>query len=493
MLKAARIAPRIPSRKSLPGLTTLCRMAHTKGHAADDVLFSNTNMARVITLNRTQKLNLLNASMVLKISPRLVEYAKLDVCNLIILTSSTPKALCAGGDVAECARQVLAEKPQQAALFFQQEYNLNFLIATYSKPYVALMDGITMGGGVGLSVHAPFRVATENTRLAMPEMDIGFFPDVGTTFFLPRLDDHLGYYYALTGEVLSGADAYFAGFATHYVPAERLPQLVSRISNLNPPVINGAANEALNLRSQKDFFVQVNGVLDEFAETKLPENYQFHLLPEQVALINRAFAKKTLEEALATFQKSGSEFGRATYDRLAAKSHTSLHVAFELMKRGSRNTLRSQLELELTTATNIMHAKPEVNDFVKGVQHKLIHKIKQPALPEWTPFDATRANKLLESSVFTSMLSSPLINNFFGVDFKNYVFNMGLPTAGQVHDYIVGLDGSNRLYLPTPAEVVKHFVAKTNGKLGVEAKVNQVLAVHGDTTKYDGKYVGWKD
>ncbi|KAF7999898.1 hypothetical protein HF325_005747 [Metschnikowia pulcherrima] len=340
-------------------------MAHG-AYAADDVLFTNKNMARVITLNRTEKLNSLNTLMVQKIIPRLTEYAKLDVCNAIILNSSTPKALCAGGDVAECARQVMADNVQYATDFFQKEYNLNFLIATYSKPYVALMDGITMGGGVGLSVHAPFRVATENTKLAMPEMDIGFFPDVGTTFFLPRLDDNLGFYHALTGEVLTGIDAYMAGFATHYVPAERLAQLQTRVSNLNPPVINGAANEASNLRSQKDFFVQVNAVLDEFAVLKLPENYQFPLSADEIALINKSFSKSNFDDVLASFKGAGTEFGQKTHDRLAAKSPTCVRVAFELLKRGQKNSLRTQLELELTVATNMMHAKARGERFRQG-------------------------------------------------------------------------------------------------------------------------------
>ncbi|OBA22412.1 ClpP/crotonase [Metschnikowia bicuspidata var. bicuspidata NRRL YB-4993] len=468
-------------------------MASTSGHVADDVLFTNKNMARVITLNRTHKLNSLNTLMVLKIVPRLTEYAKLDVCNSIILTSSSPKALCAGGDVAECALQILQGNPLYAMDFFQQEYNMNFLIATYSKPCVAIMDGVTMGGGVGLSVHAPFRVATENTKLAMPEMDIGFFPDVGTTFFLPRLDDKLGYYYALTGEVLSGADAYMAGFATHYVPAERLSQMTTRISNLNPPVINGSANEASNLRSQKDFFVQMNSVIEEFALTKLPENYKFHLSAEDISLINKSFSQKSFEDVLASFKNSGTEFGLKTYERLAAKSPTCVRVAFELLNRGLENTLQKQLELELITSTNMMNAKPEVNDFVKGVKHKLLDKIKEPSLPEWAAYDASRVQKLTSSSVYTAMLSKPMINNFFGVNFKNYIFNMGLPTNGQIHDYIVGQDGSNRSYLPTPSEVVKHFEAKTHQKLGVADKVKRVLAVHGDSSQYDNKYVTWKD
>lgn len=477
------------SRRLVVSRCRQIRMASTPGYAADDVLFQNENLARVVILNRVKKLNSLNTLMVEKIVPRLVEYSKLDVSNMVILTSNSPKALCAGGDVAECATQILNKNPGYATDFFQQEYNMNLLIATYSKPYVALMDGITMGGGVGLSVHAPFRVATEKTKLAMPEMDIGFFPDVGTTFFLPKMDDNLGYYYALTGEMLTGLDAYMAGFATHFVPSDRIEQLRGRLSNLKPPVVNGTATGLL--RNQLEFFAQVNLVIEEFAETKLPENYKFHLADEEVALINEAFSHKTFDEALATFQNANSTFGTKTYERLVAKSPTCTRVAFALMKKGSENTIRAQLELELVTATNMMHAKPEENDFVKGVKHKLIDKIKTPDLPEWAPFDESRIEKLMSPSLHTAKLPTPLLKNFFGVNFVRYPFNMGLPNNGQIENYITGRDGSNRSYLPTPAEVLKHFKSQAN-KLGVEEKVLRTLAIHGEASKYDNKYVSWK-
>lgn len=430
--------------------------------------------------------------MVTKIEPRLVEYAKSDVANMVILSSKSPKALCAGGDVAECASQILKGNPGYASNFFQEEYNMNYLIATYSKPYVSLMDGITMGGGVGLSVHAPFRVATEKTKLAMPEMDIGFYPDVGTTFFLPRLDDHLGFYYALTSQMLSGLDAYVAGFATHYVPSDRIPHLVNRLSNLKPPVVNGAPVEGSILKHQKEFFIQVNMAIDEFAETKLPENYKFHLADDEIALINTAFSSETFEQALNVFQSANTEFGNKTYKTLASKSPTSTHIAFDLLKKGQKNDIRSQLELELVTSTNMMNTKPESNDFVKGVKHKLIDKVKEPFFPEWTPFDSTIVEKLQLRSIATAKLASPLIRKYFGVNFKEYMFNFGLPSNTEVENYITGQDGSNRKYLPTPKEVLKHFQSTTNNKLGVEAKVQRILNLHGEASKYDNKYVSWK-
>lgn len=134
------------------------------------------------------------------------------MANVIIMRGAGEKALCAGGDVATLAKwnQEGEEGQQKSKDYFALEYKLDHLIATYSKPYVAFLDGITMGGGVGLSVHAPFRIATERTKMAMPETGIGFFPEVGGSFFLPRMDGKLGIYMALTGEMLTGVNALYA-------------------------------------------------------------------------------------------------------------------------------------------------------------------------------------------------------------------------------------------------------------------------------------------
>lgn len=459
-------------------------------HAADDVLFSASNFARVVRLNRPKKLNSLNALMVDKIEPRLVEYAKLEVALMVLLTLTIPKALCAGGDVADCATAILAGNPSHASLFFQKEYNVNYAIATYAKPYVALMDGITMGGGVGLSVHAPYRVVTERTKLAMPEMDIGFFPDVGTTFFLPRLDNHLGYYYALTGHVLSGWDAYQAGFATHYVPHERMEQLAARLANLEPPQANGARNSNTAVLSAAEFAAQVSETIDEFAHTDV--SAPFHLGVAEIELVHRAFSQASLDEALAVLKGANTKFGTETFERISAKLPTQTRVTFALLKRGEGNSIRQQLELELVTATNIVNLPLAENDFVKGVKHKLIDKVKEPALPQWAPFDELRVEKLLSPLVHTAKLPKPYLNRYFGVDFHSYPFHFGLPSNAQVRAYVTGDDGLNRLYLPTPLEVMRYFKSATKNKVGVEAKVERVLALHGEASKYDNKYVAWR-
>ena len=179
------------------------------GDDPDDVVFNSTYSVRTIELNRPQKLNSLDGSMCRKIIPRLLEWEKSDMISAVIMKGAGENALCAGGDVATLAKwnQEGSEGVQKSTDYFALEYKLDHLIATYTKPYISFMDGITMGGGVGLSVHAPFRIATERTLFAMPETSIGFFPEVGGSFFLPRLDGRLGKYLALTSERLKGVQA----------------------------------------------------------------------------------------------------------------------------------------------------------------------------------------------------------------------------------------------------------------------------------------------
>lgn len=458
------------------------------------VLTSSKNHARIITLNRPKKLNSLNTEMIELMTPPVLEYAKSNENNVTILTSNSPKALCAGGDVAECAIQIRKGNPGYGADFFDKEYNLNYIISTLPKPYISLMDGITFGGGVGLSVHAPFRVATEKTKLAMPEMDIGFFPDVGTTFFLPRLDDKTGYYVALTGSVLPGLDAYLAGFATHYIKSERIPLLINRLAGLQPPEIEG---EITVISGNNQYFNQVNDVLNEFSEKNLPQDYKFFLSSDEIAIVNKAFSQDSIDGVFKYLETEGSPFAKKTLDTLSKKPKSSLAVAFALLNAGAKNSIRTQFELEMVSATNIMSIPAENNDFAKGVIHKLVDKIKNPFFPKWND-PSTVTPEFVKQTLSLSKntekyLKRPYLKTWFGVDFEQYPHLYGVPTNREVAEYIAGTDGSNRTYLPTPSEVFKHFKTKTNNKLGVEVKIQQILDLHGETAKYDHKYVTWKD
>jgi 3-hydroxyisobutyryl-CoA hydrolase len=180
------------------------------GDDPEDVSFSQSYGLRTIELNRPKKLNPLNGSMARKIIGRLKEWEKSELANVIVIQGAG-RAFCAGGDVTALANWN-REGPagsQKSSDYFALEYMLDHMIACYPKPYVAYCDGITMGGGVGLSAHAPFRIATENTVFAMPETTIGFFPDVGASFFLPKMDGEMGMYLALTSEQLKGVDVLY--------------------------------------------------------------------------------------------------------------------------------------------------------------------------------------------------------------------------------------------------------------------------------------------
>lgn len=454
------------------------------GYSANTVLFRKENGARILSLNRPEKLNALSAEMVQAISPTLAEYAKLASANMVILNSTSDRALCAGGDVQAAVRGIATGKADLVAQYFQDEYNLNYLIATFSKPFVALMNGITFGGGLGLCMHAPFRVATEKTLVAMPEMDIGFFPDVGATFFLSRLDDHLGYYYALTGRVLKGLDAYFAGFATHYVPLERIQSLIRRLLELLPP--------ALGMNALMDYYALVNAGIEDFTDSKLPQDHQFTFSTAQIKTISQCFSQKTIEQILGALRTDGSEFAIETIRTLESKPMSLVKLTLALLERGSKNSIKSQLELETIVATNLVLIDSAKSDFFAGVSHKLIEKIREPAYPIWPgDYSDEWVEKMLLPSSATARLEQPLIKSFFNIDYIRYPHNMGLPTNADVEAYICGADGLNRLYLPTPSEVLVHF-SRSFPKLGVNARVQQILDVHGEASAYDDKYVSWK-
>jgi 3-hydroxyisobutyryl-CoA hydrolase len=208
------------------------QFAAREGDDPEDVLFGSIYGLRTIELNRPKKHNSLNGSMIRKITPRLLEWEMSDLANVVVIKGVGDKAFCAGGDVRDVAVAVQEQGDDGrkfANEYFAAEYRLDHLIATYRKPYIALMDGYTMGGGVGLSVHAPLRIATERTVFAMPETTIGFFPDVGASFFLPKMPGAVGTYLALTSERLKGVNVFYAGIATHYLHSTSLPNLESRL------------------------------------------------------------------------------------------------------------------------------------------------------------------------------------------------------------------------------------------------------------------------
>ena len=454
------------------------------GDEADDVLFSSLYGVRTVELNRPKKLNSLNGSMVRKIMPRLREWEKSQMANIIILTGAGEKALCAGGDVAILAEQNKTgrEGQKESSDYFALEYQLDHLIATYSKPYIAIMDGITMGGGVGLSVHAPFRIATEKTVFAMPETTIGFFPDVGGSFFLSRLDGEIGTYLALTSERLLGVQAFYAGIATHYVDSSVLAPLTTRLSEL---VFQDHAPLMERLRL-------INSTISEFCSSlpspaSYPKAKYGDISGDVREAVDRCFKFDTIEEILAALEKekkSGpmSDWAETTLKTIHGRSPTSLKVTLRQLRIGADWNISEAFVREHALATKFM-AHP---DFVEGVSARLINK--PPTKPKWNP---SRLDEVSANDVYDFFKAAgpelKLLEPAAGALDQEYLeyphAGFALPSEKAVKSVVEshGAQGSEA--------VQSEILAQWNGKEGVNEKVTDVLA---RMTKDQGGKLVWQ-
>ncbi|XP_037815643.1 3-hydroxyisobutyryl-CoA hydrolase, mitochondrial isoform X1 [Lucilia sericata] len=314
------------------------------------VLATESSDKGMIILNRPKALNAINLDMVRKI------YKHLKKCettkSLMIIKGTGEKAFCAGGDV----RAVVESGPsEESKSFFREEYTTNALIGNYTIPYIALIDGITMGGGVGLSVHGKYRVATERTLFAMPETAIGLFPDVGGSYFLPRLQGKLGLYLGLTGVRLKGEDVFKAGIATHYCESSKIADLETAL--LNCPDAD-----------------EVPEILNKFNN---PSPKPFALEPH-LDQINKCFAGESVEEIIENLKRDGSEWATKTKEVLLKMSPTSLKVTFRQLELGAKLSLPQCLNMEYRIVVRHL----ENSDFKEGVRALLIDKDQKP---QWNP------------------------------------------------------------------------------------------------------------
>ncbi|SCU80352.1 LADA_0B06788g1_1 [Lachancea dasiensis] len=478
-------------------LRTSLKYQPIKRLMSEYVRFGVKGVSRVVTLSRPEKLNAISTEMCSKMLPTLLEYSKSDVNNVVVIRSdSSPRSFCAGGDVATVAAQNIAGRLDQSLEFFQQEYSLNMLLATYNRPVVVLMDGITMGGGVGLSTHVPFRIATENTRWCMPETDIGFFPDVGTTFSLPQLttvggtNGQLALYLCLTGDLLTGADVYVAGLASHYIPSHNLADLQARLSEL--PV-----------SSQSDDMWEITGTALEEFSVGMPGDYQFKYSNAQLDVIESCFdvgasgSIKAITSALEKVVASTSaapeekEFARITLQKLAAKSVVSLQVAVEQFRRNKHSDIESALKQDLVTASNM--CEDPVSEFSQATKHKLIEK-KKTTYP-WSKSSLTmeELSRLVSPRASTSVSLHKLPEAVTWKKYPNHAKFM-LPTEQQLKDYITGNDNSGRSLAVSRAEVVKYFSQynpSSRGKTGIQFLCNQICSRK--CTVGEAGELHWKD
>ncbi|XP_041937606.1 3-hydroxyisobutyryl-CoA hydrolase, mitochondrial [Alosa sapidissima] len=351
--------------KSAFKLRSICRLQRIRGHmmsshAGSEVLSEKVGNAGVITLNRPKALNALNLPMIRHIYPQLKKWDKDSEIDLVIIKGAGGKAFCAGGDIRAVTDAGKVGDPL-AQDFFREEYILNNVIGTYAKPYVALIDGITMGGGVGLSVHGRFRVATEKTLFAMPETAIGLFPDVGGGYFLPRLQGRLGLFLALTGFRLRGRDVLRAGVATHFVESEKIGALEKDLVDLKSPSMSDVAK-----------------VLDSYQHQSALDADKPFALEQHMETINRLFDAGSVEGIIENLKKDGSPFAKKQVETLAKMSPTSMKLTLKQLEHGASMTLQEVLVMEYRLTQACMKGQ----DFYEGVRAVLIDKDHSP---KWKP------------------------------------------------------------------------------------------------------------
>ncbi|OAN54104.1 enoyl-CoA hydratase [Paramagnetospirillum marisnigri] len=303
-----------------------------------------------ITLDRPKALNALTLDQVHVLHPQLDAWAADPEVTCVVIEGTGEKAFCAGGDIKQLYEACKAGDLEFVAAFYRDEYRLNRRIKTMPKPYIALIGGIVMGGGVGVSVHGKYRIATEKTLFAMPETGIGFFPDVGGSYFLPHLPGAIGQYLGLTGTRLKAADTLHVGVATHYVDSARIPALVEALSE--------ARDEA-----------GVAATLVGFASDPGPAP-----LDDKRALIDRCFGHDSLDQVFAALEAETNPFAAETLATLRAKSPHLVAVSFEMIKRGLSLSFDECMKMEFRLALALAPA----HDFVEGVRALLIDRDNQP-------------------------------------------------------------------------------------------------------------------
>lgn len=315
------------------------------------LILAREGHAGTILMNRPKALNALDIAMIRDFAHAIGQWRHDAAVKLVVLEGAGGRAFCAGGDVRAVRAAAVAGDRAPVEAFFTEEYAVNEGIARFGKPWVSLIDGVCMGGGIGLSIHNGPRVVSEHAMLAMPETAIALFPDVGTSHVLPRLPGAIGNWLALTGARLIGADAVHAGLATHFVPREKL----------------AAARAALVESGDA-------AVLDAHAEVLPAASFTAHR-----AAIDRCFSQPSVLGIIGALEREGTDWARAQVATLRRMSPTSLCVSLELLKRGAALDLRGCLDEELRLTRVIVHDHP---DFREGVRSVLVDK---DGAPNWTP------------------------------------------------------------------------------------------------------------
>lgn len=347
----------------------------------DHILTDVSNKIGTITLNRPKALNSLSLDMVRGISACLLAWRRDDSVRAVLIRSSSEKAFCAGGDIRFFYEAGSSSPRGGSALledFFTEEYALNHLIHFYPKPYIAIMDGIVMGGGMGVAQGGTanrMRIVTERTRMAMPEVNIGLFPDVGGSYFLPRTPGRIGTYLGVTGEVIGGADALYAGLADVFIPSERLPALFTMLCTATKPGVQD----------------EIRAFAAPFASETAPER---STLAAERSSIDRHFQHDSVSEIIASLAQDDSPFAQKTLAVMAKRSPLMMCVTLEELRRGARLDVADCLRMERV----MVRRSFENGEVLEGIRSVVIDKDNAP---NWSPSALQNVTREMVEAFFT--------------------------------------------------------------------------------------------
>ncbi|MBB5686798.1 3-hydroxyisobutyryl-CoA hydrolase [Sphingobium boeckii] len=317
-----------------------------------DIITNIDGKAGRIRLNRPKAIHALTTAMCESILDALEDWRGDLAVEAVIFDHAEGRGFCAGGDIRMLAESG-AKDGAEARAFFHTEYRMNHRLFTYAKPTVAFMDGITMGGGVGIAMPCKYRVATKNTRLAMPETGIGLFPDVGGGWFLSRLPGRTGQFLALTGARIDGAECFALGLATHYLPADSLDEAKTRI----------AADPQ-----------RIEGILGQLSVTPPPARIE-----DNLASIDRLFASDVLEEVYAALDADGGDWAAKELATLKTKSPQTMKVSLRLLREGAgMHDFADEMKQEYAVGCHVVQR----HDFLEGVRAVIVDKDNAP---RWDP------------------------------------------------------------------------------------------------------------
>ncbi len=329
-----------------------------------------------ITLNRPKALNALSLAMIRSFTDLLKEWEQNTSLNTIIIQGAGDKAFCAGGDVRAVYEAKKAGDFYTCDAFFREEYTLNAFIHGYTKPYVSLLDGIAMGGGLGIAINGSHRIVTERAILAMPETGIGFFPDVGATTFLNKIQGVVGLYVGLTSIRLTAADALWTGLATHFMPSSSLPLFKAALKKGTP----------------------LEEALTTFCQTSFDQGF----LETHIELIEKHFNQLSLMDIMESLAQDSSPFALNTYSTLRAKSPTSLAVTFRQLQEGKPLSFTERMKREFRLSQHFIAG----HDFAEGVRAVLVDKTH---LPRWKPASVEDVRAEDINLFFTSLGEKELV------------------------------------------------------------------------------------